>query len=50
MAELSKWKIRAYGTLVKAGKYILDEADREFEYQLLVPSEYQIAVADYLVA
>ena len=46
---LSKFKIRAYATLVRAGKYILDEADRESELQLLVPEEYVVAVADYMV-
>jgi hypothetical protein len=46
---LNKYKIRAYATLVKAGKYILDEADRETESQLLVPEDYVVAVAEYLV-
>lgn len=47
---LNKWKIRAYATLIRAGKYILNEEDREFEYQILIPEDYKIAVADYLVA
>jgi hypothetical protein len=47
---LSKYKIRAYATLVKAGKYILDEADRENESQVLIPSDYTIVVAEYITA
>ena len=46
---LNKWKIRAYATLVKAGKHILCDRDREFDYQILIPEEYVVAVADYLV-
>lgn len=46
---LNKWKIRAYATLVRAGKYILSEEEREFEYQILVPVEYQIAVAEHMI-
>lgn len=47
--ELNKFKIRAYATLVRAGRYILDEADRESQEQLLVPVDYAIVVAEYLV-
>lgn len=47
---LNKFKIMAYATLVKAGKYILGEEYREFEYQILVPEEYTIAVSEYLIA
>ena len=47
--ELNKFKIIAYATLVRAGKYILDEKDREFDFQLIVPEDYKIAVADYLI-
>ncbi len=47
--ELNKFKIRAYATLVRAGRYILDEADRESQEQLLVPEEYIIVVAEYLI-
>lgn len=49
MAILNKWKIRAYATLVKAGKYILSEKDREFDYQELVEEDYIIAVSEYLI-
>lgn len=47
---LSIWKIKAYSTLVKAGKYILEESEREADVQILLPEEYKIAVADYLIA
>lgn len=46
---LSKSKIKAYATLVRAGKYILGESDRTSEEQLLVPEDYTIAVAEYMV-
>lgn len=48
--ELNRFKIMAYGTLVRAKRYILDENDRENKQQLLVPEEYKIAVAEYLIA
>jgi len=47
--ELNKYKIRAYATLVKAGKYILEETDRESQEQILVPVDYKVAVSEYLV-
>lgn len=46
---LNTWKVIAYSTLVKAGKYILSEDDREYDSQILVPADYQIAVAERIV-
>lgn len=41
--------IVAYATLIKAERYILSEADRRNEQQKLVPEEYAITVAEYLI-
>lgn len=46
---LNKFKIMAYATLVRAGKYILSEEDREFEYQIVVEEDYKIAVSEHLI-
>lgn len=46
---LYKHKAKAYALLVKAGKYILSEADRENDKQLLVPEEYAEFVAEILL-
>lgn len=45
---ISNFKVRAYSVLVRAGKYILDEVDRETPEQILVPSEYKEPVVNYL--
>ena len=40
-----KHKAKAYAVLVKSGKYILSEDERENKKQELVPAEYVDAVA-----
>lgn len=49
MKELNKYKIIAYSILVRSSKYILSEDDREYDYQLLVPNDYIIAVSEKLI-
>ena len=43
--KIYKHKGKAYAVLVKAGKYILSEDERENKKQELVPAEYMEAVA-----
>ena len=47
--KIYKHKAKAYAVLVKAGKYILSEDERENKKQELVPAEYVEAVAMELI-
>ena len=49
MPQIYKHKAKAYAVLVKAGKYILSEDERENKKQELVPAEYVEAVAMELI-
>ena len=47
--KIYKHKAKAYAVLVKAGKYILSEDERENKKQELVPAEYvEAAVASII--
>jgi hypothetical protein len=46
MFEYKAW---AYAVLVKAGAYILDEAQRVNENQKLVPEDYLLVVSEKLI-
>ena len=48
--KIYKHKAKAYAVLVKAGKYILSEDERENKKQELVPAEYVEAVAMELIS
>lgn len=45
-----EYRVWAYAVLVKAGAYILDEAQRINESQKLVPVDYLLAVSEKLVS
>ena len=45
-----EYKVWAYAVLVKAGVYIMDEAQRINENQKLVPTDYLLVVSDKLVS
>lgn len=45
---LNKYKLWSYVVLVKAEKMLLEEEDREFEWQTVVPENYKIAIAEKL--
>lgn len=44
-----EYRIWAYAILVKAGSYILEEAQRKTQDQKLVPSDYTVAVSEKLL-
>nr|DAM45542.1 MAG TPA: hypothetical protein [Caudoviricetes sp.] len=47
--KIYKYKAKAYAVLVKAGRYILSEDQRENKKQELVPEEYADLVAEILL-
>lgn len=47
---MHEYKVWAYTVLVKAGAYILDEAQRLNENQRLVPEDYLLVVSEKLVS
>lgn len=47
--KIYKHKAKAYAVLVKAGKYILSEDERENKTQAVVPEEYVEATAMELI-
>lgn len=46
---MHEYRVWAYTVLVKAGVYILDEAQRNNENQKLVPEDYILVVSEKLV-